>query len=484
MTSRPAKLVCAKCGGELVAGSRFCNQCGAPAPATSPFEILEDGAVAPIRPGDVLEGKWRVEKKIGQGGMGSVYRATDLALDRVVAVKVLAAELCKDEVFVARFEREAKLTAGLEQPNVVLIYGVGRHLGRPFIVMKWLAGQTLSRRLDAYQDPGRRMSVAEVRSIVTQICAGLDYIHRQGLVHRDIKASNIILDDTNHATILDFGILRDLNSDEALTAVGILIGTPHYVSPEQILGKPFDARSDLYAVGVLLYEMLTGATPFDADNEFDLIKMHVKQAPPDPCARNPELPPQVGKVLRRAIAKDVAKRYQTAGELAEAFEQAFAEADEAEAELHRSRTLPMSRPTAPLQAGTRLAMEAQPSSRRALWAGMALGVLVSVAAAALAYINFFQPEAPPLVAPEEPLVPMGPKRPTLPQRRPLSEDPEVLEEEEYEDEGAGEAEPARAGGGADAEGDSSEEETEPASLLKKAIEEDPSRLDALRRRAK
>lgn len=470
----------------MVAGSRFCNLCGAPAPTTSPFEVEEEATKSPIHPGEVLEGKWRVDKKIGQGGMGSVYKATDVALDRTVAIKILAADLCKDEVFVARFEREAKLTANLEQPNVILIYGVGRHQGRPFIVMKWLPGETLASRLESLQEAGALMPVSEVRSIVAQICAGLDYIHGKGLVHRDIKASNIVLDDNNHATILDFGILRDLKSKESLTAVGMLIGTPHYVSPEQILGKPFDSRSDLYAVGVLLYEMLTGATPFDADNEFDLIKKHVKSPPPEPCERNPELPVEVGEVLKRAIAKDPSKRFQSASDLADAFEHAFAAAEQAEAgspaEGPEDPTGPHNVTTIPFDVKAGITGPIQ-GSKRALWVGVGLGVVASLATAGIVLFNVRPEPPPPEVSTPAPVAkPAGAsaKKPKpRPRPNPTAQNPaprpdeQLAPDEEWEDDDpdAGADEAAKASPPVDPAMPPPQDK-----LIKKAVKNDPSRL--------
>ena len=480
MATAQDQALCEKCKGKLVAGSRFCSLCGAPTPASHPFEITEEGA-APIKAGDVLEGKWRVEKKIGQGGMGSVYRCVDVALDRPVAVKVLAADLCRDEVFVARFEREARLTAGLEQPNVVLIYAVGRHLGRPFIVMKWLGGETLSRRLEGYHKRGTRMPVDEVRSVVRQVCAGLSYIHGKNLVHRDIKASNIVIDGSGHATILDFGILRDLKSKETLTAVGMLIGTPHYVSPEQILGKPFDARSDLYAVGVLLYEMLTGETPFDAENEFELVKKHVKEAPPDPCARNPALPPEVGEVLQRAIAKDPAKRFQTADELVEAFELAFAEPTTGPKirDTDELQVLPAEKPEPPDWPTIPIGIQAEarpPAQKRALWIGVGLGVLASAATAVV--VLSVGPEAP---HQPPPAVPIAPPKPAVRQPKPAPK-PVVTattqdEEDDYEEDDAGIAAGNEANGPSAGSGSPSER----PNLIKDAVEKDRSKLNKIAR---
>jgi serine/threonine protein kinase len=407
------QVLCQKCGGRLVGGSRFCNLCGAPvmAPSAAGAEKLP---VSKIEPGMLLEGKWRVELKIGEGAMGTVYRCTDVALDRPVAIKVLAAEHCADQVFVARFEREAKLTANLEHPNVVLVYGVGRHEGRPFIVMKWIAGETLASRLDEAEEAKERIPVETVRSVVAQICAGLGYIHQRSLVHRDIKDANIVVDAHGRATILDFGILRDLSSNEHLTQAGFVMGTPAYIAPEVIRGKQVDHRSDLYAVGVLLYQLLTGALPFDAESEHELVRKHVQEPPPDPCLRNPFLPAAVGRLLQKAIAKDPAQRFQTAADLAREFERAFAEPAEEPAEEPVVEERPTNeavaedqRPTRVLRDGpttdrdlTGEILSARRNSRRALWEGMALGVLTALLLATVALYTL-APRAPP--PPEQPV---------------------------------------------------------------------------------
>ncbi len=389
--SRQMQVRCPKCSGLLAGGSRFCNQCGAP---LAPLPPREKAAASRIEPGMVLEGKWRVDLKIGEGAMGTVYRCTDVALDRPVAIKVLAWEHCADEVFVARFEREAKLTANLEHANVVLVYGVGRHEGRPFIVMKWIAGETLASRLDEAEERGQRMPVETVRAVVAQICAGLGYIHERNLVHRDIKDANVMIDAHGRVTILDFGILRDLNSQEHLTQAGFVMGTPAYLAPEVVRGKPVDHRSDLYAVGVLLYQLLTGALPFDAESEHELVRKHVQEAPPDPCLRNPFLPAAVGRVLQKAIAKDPAQRFQRAADLARELERAFDEAAEVPLE-ERPTQAPVGQGARPAQAPAALdgpstdrdlssqIAAARRSSRRALYEGMALGVLTALLVATL-----------------------------------------------------------------------------------------------------
>ena len=288
--------------------------------------MLDDGnekTVASVHINDVLIGRYRLEQKIGEGGMGAVYLATDIELDRKVAVKLLAKNLVDDPEVVERFEREARLTAKLDHPNIVPIYDVGRHEGRPFIVMKKLEGDTLAGLLRTKGG----LTAGETLKLLRQLAAGLDYIHKLGFIHRDVKAGNIFVGTEGLATILDFGILRPKSGHEGLTRTGIVMGTPHYMAPEQALGsKDVDHRVDLYALAVVLFECLTGTLPFEADSELRLIQMQAHSPPPDLIERAPWIQKPIAEMMKKALAKRADDRFSSGAELLTALEAAYAQA--------------------------------------------------------------------------------------------------------------------------------------------------------------
>lgn len=313
-------LNCPHCSQPLEANSTHCAKCGKAALTGAP--VHRDGdepTMVRVRLDDVLDGKWRLEKKIGEGGMGTVYLARDLQLDRAVAVKLLSPTLVGDEEITTRFEREARLTASMEHPGIVPVFAVGRIENRPFMVMKKLEGQTLSGLL---REKGG-LSLDETMALMRQLCSALDFIHSKGFVHRDIKSGNIFVGPDGHATILDFGILRSQRSVDALTRTGVVMGTPHYMSPEQALGvRELDHRSDLYALAVVLFEVLTGTLPFEADNELHVIQMQAHAPPPDLCERAPWIPRSVADVVRRGLSKRPEDRFLSGAQLLVALEAA------------------------------------------------------------------------------------------------------------------------------------------------------------------
>src|SRR3954451_811959 len=271
--------------------------------------------MADLSPGSVFAG-YRIEEVAGQGGMGRVYRATQVALERLVALKLIVPELADDPDFRARFKRESLLAASIDHPNVVPVYEAGDADGRLFISKRWVDGTDM-RTLIA--DEGR-LEAARALAILRQLAGALDAAHRSGLVHRDVKPANVLIsgDGDEHAYLTDFSLTKKAASDTGLTATGHFVGTPDYTPPEQIKGEHADARADVYALGCLFFHSLTGNPPYPRDSEVAKMYAHLQEPPPSVSDTLPSVPRDLDTVIARAMAKEADERYPSAGDLARA----------------------------------------------------------------------------------------------------------------------------------------------------------------------
>ncbi len=260
---------------------------------------------------------YRIDALVGRGGMGVIYRATQLALDRPVALKVVAPELANEPGFRERFQRESKLAASLDHPHVLPVHEAGEADGRLFIVMRYVEGTDLRRLIDA-QGP---VAPARAAALVSQIAGALDAAHERGLVHRDVKPANILVareGGQEHAYLTDFGLTKNAASGAGLTQTGQWVGTLDYVAPEQVRGGSVDGRADVYALACVLYELLTGAVPYDREGDAAKLWAHMNDPPPVPSAKVGGLPPDLDVVVAKGMAKSPDDRYPSAGDLGRA----------------------------------------------------------------------------------------------------------------------------------------------------------------------
>jgi len=266
--------------------------------------------------GDRFAG-YRIERLLGRGGMGVLYLAVEPGLERRVALKLIAPEAAADEVFARRFTEESRIAASIEHPNVVPIYAAGEEGGVPFIAMRYVSGSDLGRRVAREG----RLQPGLAAALIAQVGNGLDAIHAAGLVHRDVKPANVLLAGAggeDHAYITDFGVARNVATESGLTQTGRFVGTLDYVAPEQISGGQVDARADVYALGCLLFKLLTGEVPFPKDGEAARLYAHLNDPPPAPSLYAPALPMALDDVVIRAMSKVPGDRYPSAGDLGRA----------------------------------------------------------------------------------------------------------------------------------------------------------------------
>ena len=411
---------CPRCTRILPSGaSTACVYCGTPlsvTPTRNPnlgFGFAARPAQDPLI-GTIIAGRFRIDEMIGQGGMGKVYRARHLALDRVVCLKMLKPALLEDPTLVGRFEREAKAASRLNHPNGISVLDFGRNDldGSLYIVMEYVQGKDLRLVLrDEWPLPEQRLC-----NIMAQVLAALAEAHAHNVIHRDLKPENIMIeqrrDQADFVKVLDFGIAKILDSDvPGLTRNDVVCGTPQYMAPEQATGSALDQRCDLYAVGVILYQLATGHLPFDGQNSMEVLTRHVNEAPVPPRKRQPDAPisEAMEALILRALEKDPAQRPQTAEEFRELLQQLPRQA--APPPLAGLATIPAAEPVPELPAPAKAPAKAKAVARRPVAA------LAAAAAVLVALASFLLLRARPAAAPAPRLLESTPVEPA-PQRDP------------------------------------------------------------------
>ncbi|NIM91454.1 MAG: protein kinase [Candidatus Aminicenantes bacterium] len=302
---------CSKCHSDNPETSRFCAECGTQLPPSekvsiSPTETLQT-PISELTRGSLFASRYEIIEKLGKGGMGKVYRVFDKKIDEEVALKLLKPEIAADKKIIERFKNELKFARKISHRNVCRMYDLSDEEGIFYITMEYVSGEDLKGmvKMMGQLSPGKSISIAK------QVCEGLAEAHRLGVVHRDLKPQNIMIDKQGNARIMDFGIARSLE-EKGITGAGVMMGTPEYMSPEQVEGEEADQRSDIYALGVILYEMLTGKVPFEGDTPLSIAMKQKSETPKDPRGINPQVSVDLARLIMKCLEKDKEKRYQKA----------------------------------------------------------------------------------------------------------------------------------------------------------------------------
>jgi beta-lactam-binding protein with PASTA domain/predicted Ser/Thr protein kinase len=342
----------------------------------------------------LVGGRYEVGSVLGYGGMAEVHKGRDVRLGREVAIKILRADLARDPSFQNRFRREAQAAAGLNHPSIVAVYDTGEDDGpdgaTPYIVMEYVEGQSLREVLNSEG----HLPVRRAMEITADVCAALDFSHRSGIVHRDIKPGNVMITPTGAVKVMDFGIARALADNAAtVTATQAVIGTAQYLSPEQARGESVDARSDVYSTGCLLYELLTGHPPFTGDSPVAVAYQHVREVPQIPSSVNSVVPPALDSIVMKALAKNPLNRYQTAAEMRADLQRAIAgqavEAETVMTDAERTQFIAAARPPSRPGPLTPVYDDDEESNRHGavIWTAVVLALLLVIGAAAVYLLN-------------------------------------------------------------------------------------------------
>jgi len=305
---------CPKCHADNLDDSRFCHKCATPLPSPEEISVSQTKTLETptdeLTRGSTFAGRYEIIDELGKGGMGKVYRVEDTKVKEEVALKLIKPEIAADKKTIERFRNELKITRKIRHKNVCAMFDLGEEKRTHFITMEFVPGQDLKGLI---RQSGQ-LAVGTTINIAKQICEGLFEAHKLGTVHRDLKPSNIMIDKEGNVRIMDFGIARSLEA-KGITGAGVMIGTPEFMSPEQVEGKEVDQRSDIYSLGVILYEMVTGRVLFEGDTALSIAHKHKYEAPLEPKQINPQIPEDLNRLILKCLEKDKQKRFQSAGEL-------------------------------------------------------------------------------------------------------------------------------------------------------------------------
>ncbi len=303
---------CPKCRSNNPDSQNYCGECGT--------QLILSGEISPTKTlvipthelavGSTFAGRYQIIEELGRGGMGRVYKVLDKDIDEKIALKLLNPEVAADEKIIKRFQNELKFARKITHKNVCKMYHLAKKEETPYITMEYVPGEDLKSLVKRKE----KLATEEAISIAKQVCEGLVEAHELGVVHRDLKPQNIIIDDKGRAKIMDFGISRSLET-KGVTEAGVIIGTPEYMSPEQVEGKEVGKRSDIYSVGVILYEMVTGKIPFEGGTALSIALKHKSEIPQEPWQINAQIPENLSRVILKCMEKAKEKRHEGASEL-------------------------------------------------------------------------------------------------------------------------------------------------------------------------